>query len=271
MITFYIDESGKFNVNDPIQNINLFACVAIHNKDFLTANNFINTLKDEVMESLLKKINGGMNSARFNRPQKQAIKDLMNSYIKDDFELHMNKIWQGKDKFKFLNLEQKKQIVEKTIKFLDENNIEIVVVKTDYNDVLADESIYDKQKFIDKNICSMLLKKCEEYAENLNDKGVMIIDQGNVLIEKAFRTNFWENPGDTISPDIALVESHKSNLIQLADIMAYTINLYLNGKLEGNLASIFNDYKEKIKFYDIYTEFVSSKEIETEVKNGQVD
>lgn len=250
MITFYIDESGKFDFKDPTQRISLFACVAIPNDKFQESQKFISELKDYVYDYILQKISTKINHSSFRGNEKGLIKKQICAMLDDNFELHMNKIWQGKDIFAFLNLPFKESIIKKTLKFLSDNEITTIVIRSNLDLIERNSTIKDKESYIKTTVCNMLLGKCEDYAKSLNDKGVMILDDGNSMIENEFIQNFWKNPGDVISPDISLVASHKTNLIQLADIIAYIINLYSYNKLDS-LEAAFLNYKKHILFYDI--------------------
>lgn len=254
IITFFIDESGKFNVTDLNQQISILACLPISNSNYKDTIEKINSLKDNLYRKIKNKVLSC--TSVFNVPQKKVINKVLYNFINDKFELHMNKLWNGKDQFRFLSLNDKLNFINEIFQFLNDNELEIFILKFDIAD-LSSLSLVDKQEFINNSLSKCLLKTTNDYLDMKNDTGCLVIDDGNPITKDYFYKYFLENIPDLLSANIEYANSISNINIQLVDVIAYMINLnfknelepFLNQNTNSNNSAIIESFKINFKTY----------------------
>ncbi|WP_169975831.1 DUF3800 domain-containing protein [Campylobacter sp. RM16191] len=229
MKLFYLDDSGSsgLNLEDPLQPLFVLGGIVIDHTKWEEATGKIQELKKE--------------------------------YKIDDLEMHAMDIANSKGAFKGWDFDKKQEFLTKCLKLIPSLSMDIIffkVRKSNYKKYFESKFSKAHQQMVKIPpyivAYSFILQIAEKFLNDANDNGVLIIDEQDthIIANDTLKTlRAIDEPEIKVNRLIEksfFINSKDSNLLQLADIVAYYIKRYYEIELKDNLGDRSKEEREKM-------------------------
>lgn len=262
MINFYIDDSGSINMNDKKQPIVLFSALCIPGDIYIAIKNDMDKLLNNILEDIKAKlIRICSNSGEFTEQHSATFANyFLGLIVKDKFEIHCADIIRGDSVYMLFESSDREQYLIDILNLVKKYNIKIISVycdKLQYKKSYPNLSASDIETEKNSNIANCLIKSLTEHLKSFQEQGCIIVDEGNLIIEKVLipdlQSGKIELESENLSRDVKQVKSHEYSLVQMADVAAYITNLNLATRKKNEMGITVSDKNKSrsIKFFDV--------------------
>ena len=214
----------------------------LDNSNYSKVQQEIKAVIDTAIEEILSKLKKDRPKGYFNNVEFAFLKEKL---IGDKFEIHTNPFKGGNGVYSFIPYPKRIELLAQLLSVVKNNNLQIYGVILDKEIIVNDQGIPSKSK--NDEMYKMALRELiQDTSKKLDkDKGFIIVDAGNIGVNKYLKNLLIEDPSYRLMHEIIEVHSHENLMIQLADVCAYVIAVYMRMEYKGLSGS--NDIK------DLYT------------------
>lgn len=251
MKMLYLDDSGTSNIKDMVQPVLVFAGPILDNEKHGPLHNDMENL----IESCRKKISNTIfrNLATPNYRGETASKlanYLTDKIISSKFEIHSAELFRGDNEYMVLGKAIRYSFIEDALKLIPKYDIKVfysLVYKQEI-DKLPDLNDLDKTDKVKESISNLIINDYNAYLKEIDAKSMLVVDSGSDTFQSHLKRMIHSDVSLNIAHDLIERESYKCPVIQLADICAFTINMYN----KSQIITMSEAKKEKYtEFYNI--------------------